>query len=369
MTTLNETMTSRERLLAALDMKTVDRLPFWPKLGGSYQPMQTGRFAEMDNPAVHRYVGSDGLNWIPRCFKVVRGNSSFESRNADDNTRQLIFKTNGNELESTLSFDPASRSWHPMTFPVKTREDISILAEYWRDIRIEPDEDALEEANARITADRDAGIWTDGIGESPLMYFVEHLAGIVNAHYFLVDCPDEVEDLFDAIHSELLRKAEIVADKSPADGTYLTENTSTTLISPEQYAKYCYHHIKAYGSIIEGAGKRVILHMCGHLKGLLDQLNELPVHAFEAFTSPTLGNTTLLDGRSGCPNTCLIGGTNATLWLEPADKIIAQVEKDLDALPHHRGIVVTSAGVMPPYADPDRIKTVCEWVKSYPVKN
>ena len=35
------------------------------------------------------------------------------------------------------------------------------------------------------------------------------------------------------------------------------------------------------------------------------------------------------------------------LWLKPANEIIAKIEQDLDELPHHRGIVVTSAGVMP----------------------
>ena len=40
-------------------------------------------------------------------------------------------------------------------------------------------------------------------------------------------------------------------------------------------------------------------------------------------------------------------------------------EKDLDDLPHHRGIVLTSAGVMPPLCKPETIKTVCDWVKAY----
>ena len=369
MTALNETMTPRERLLAALDVKPVDRLPFWPKLGGSYQPMQTGKFADMDNVAVHSYVGSDLLSGIPSCHKTTMVDTSFENKTLNDTTRQHIYRVNGKELESTLSFDDGSRSWHPISFPVKTREDICTLTKHYCDMRVEVDEDGLTKANERIAANRDAGIWTDGIGTSPLMQFVEHLAGIVNAHYFLADYTDEVEELFEAIQNVLLRRAEIVADKSPSDGTYMTENTSTTLISPDQYARYCFGHIKACSEIVEGAGKRVILHMCGHLKGLLDQLNELPVHAFEAFTSPTLGNTTLLDGRSVCPDMCLIGGTNATLWLESADAIIAQIENDLNELPHHRGIVVTSAGVMPPYATPDTIKAVCDWVKSYPVMN
>ena len=109
--------------------------------------------------------------------------------------------------------------------------------------------------------------------------------------------------------------------------------------------------------------------MCGLLKDLLPDLNEVPASAFEAFTSPTLGNTSLADGRSACPEKCLIGGTNAMLWTRPAERIIAKIEADLDELPHHRGIVVTSAGVMPPLCEPETIKRVCQWIKGYEPRN
>jgi uroporphyrinogen-III decarboxylase len=120
--------------------------------------------------------------------------------------------------------------------------------------------------------------------------------------------------------------------------------------------------------ITKEAGKNMVLHMCGHLKALLPDLNQIQVQAFEAFTSPTLGNTTLLDGRSACPGKCLIGGTNAILWTKTPEEIILKIEEDLDELPHHRGIVVTSAGVMPPLCKPETIKQVCEWVKQYPAR-
>jgi hypothetical protein len=55
--------------------------------------------------------------------------------------------------------------------------------------------------------------------------------------------------------------------------------------------------------------------------------------------------------------------------LKTANQIIAQIERDLDALPHHRGIVVTSAGVMPPACRPETIRQVCAWVKSYRARN
>ncbi|NCO34528.1 MAG: hypothetical protein AUJ92_19545 [Armatimonadetes bacterium CG2_30_59_28] len=76
----------------------------------------------------------------------------------------------------------------------------------------------------------------------------------------------------------------------------------------------------------------------------------------------------LLDGRTQCPNKCLIGGTNAILWTKSSEEIIAAIERDLDALPHHRGIVVTSAGVMPPLCKPETIRDVSEWVKQYPAR-
>jgi len=148
----------------------------------------------------------------------------------------------------------------------------------------------------------------------------------------------------------------------------LMENTSTTLISPDQYRRYCARHVGEYAGLTRAADRNLILHMCGHLKTLLPDLAQIPAHAFEAFTSPTLGNTSLLDGRSACPDKCLIGGTNAMLWTTTADEIIAKIEEDLAELPHQRGVVLTSAGVMPPLCKPETIKRVCEWVRQYPAR-
>ena len=84
--------------------------------------------------------------------------------------------------------------------------------------------------------------------------------------------------------------------------------------------------------------------------------------------SPPVGTTRLADGRAQCPEVCLIGGTNAALWTMPAGEIIAELERDLGELPHHRGVVVTSAGVMPPSASPGKIKAVRDWVAGYPAR-
>jgi len=362
-----DSMTRRERWLAALDMEPVDRLPFWPKLDGAYPRAQEPPFAGMELETIHDWIGSDRHRWIPTPVRVVRKSASVAVER-DDGSRRTVFESRSGKAVRVDRFDEASQSWHPASLPVKTLRDIEVLTAFYEDEDWELDPDGLEKAKARKAEIGHAAATTNAIGESPLMHWVEWLAGVENAHLMLADHEREVEALFDAMHRSLLKETAILAEHTVADMIYLGENTSTTLISPAQYRKYCLRHITEYGEILKAAGKRLVLHMCGYLKDILPDLAKLPARAFEAFTSPPVGNTRLADGRAHCPGVCLIGGTNATLWTHAADEIIAELERDLDALPHHRGIIVTSAGVMPPLAKPEKIRTVCEWVKSYPAR-
>ena len=166
----------------------------------------------------------------------------------------------------------------------------------------------------------------------------------------------------------VLKKIEMISEYNPGEFIYLLENTSTTLVSPEQYRKYNLKHICEYRDIIDGTDNYYILHMCGLLKNLLPDLNKTNAVAFEAFTSYPVGDTDLIDGRNTCPDKCLIGGTNAYLWTKSSDEIIETIERELEKLPSHRGIVITSAGVMPPVTKPGTIKEVCDWLKGYKVR-
>ena len=358
-------MSPKERWLAALHMQPVDRLPFWPKLDAAYPRAQEAPFCTMANDAIHDWIGSDKHTWVSGGTKETRTDTAVETTTAGK-LRRTTFHTPYGDTERIDQFDEASQAFHPIKFPVETREDIQRMTAFYADSSLEPDEDDLERIAERARQVGQDALVAQSIGESPLMHWVEWTAGVERAHLLLADHQVEVEELFAAMHRVLLQKTAILTEHSPADVFYMIENTSTTLISPQQYRTYCYEHIRAYGELTRSSGHPMALHMCGHLKLLLPYLTTLPVEAFEAFTTPTLGNTTLLDWRSACPDKCLVGGTNAVQWTGSADEIIEQIEQDLDVLPHHRGIAVTSAGVMPPLCRPETIREVCEWVKGYP---
>lgn len=76
-----------------------------------------------------------------------------------------------------------------------------------------------------------------------------------------------------------------------------------------------------------------------------------------------MGNTTLAGHARLCPRTSIIGGTSAILWLQPAEAICEAIARDLAEAGTVRGVVLTSAGVMPPACPIGRIRKVDEFVR------
>jgi uroporphyrinogen-III decarboxylase len=334
----------------------------WPKLNPAYSNRWGRSVSEW-----HKEFGTDPTEGINVVFKETRKKTGHEVITKGKDIT-IVYRTPYGEMQLVEKFDEASQSPHPVKHPVQTKEDIRMMTYWYEDAGVEFDKDAHERASARCAKTGETAYMISTVGKSPLQNFVEYLAGVEQAHYLLADYPDEVNELFAAMHKNLLQKVEIDAEHNPADTLNLSENTSTTLISPSQYETISYPQMREYCDTAKAAGKDLMIHMCGHLKLLLPLLAGLSASSFEAFTSPTVGNTTLLDGRSACPDICLMGGTNAYVWLWPADKIIKYLQEQLDALPNHRGIVVSSAGVMPPSCAPETIKAVKQWLDTYPVR-
>lgn len=356
-------MNARQRWLAALRLEDVDHIPFWPKLDPAIERYSQIHGSGMDIAAMHEYIGSDRHEGMDSCCRDKRKDTSAKVSETGKK-RVTEYITPVGTLVSVDEYDEASVSWHPVKAPVKTVEDVKIMTRWYKDCEAGLDPEAKKNCEEILKKTDGGAVFATGIGESPLMFFVEWTAGVEAAHYLLADHPGEVEELFFEIHRVLVKRAEIVAEHCPADMIYLTENTSTRLISPAQYEKYCFKHLWDYGAAFERHDRNMVLHMCGHLKDLLPLLAMTKARAFEAFTAPPLGDCTLGDGRAACPEKCLIGGTYAMLWLEDEKTIIRFLEDELSKLPHLRGIVVTSGGVMPPMTSPEKIKKVANWVKN-----
>ncbi|MBT4496582.1 MAG: hypothetical protein HOC74_02600, partial [Gemmatimonadetes bacterium] len=138
-------MTPKERWLAAIHLQEVDRLPFWPKLDGSYPRAQKSPFNNMPNPVIHDWIGSDQHIGIPGCIKEVRTSTSVEiTREA--NLMRTEYRPPRAQTQMIQLFDEDSQAWHPVEHPVKTLDDIHLMTEIYEDVAVELDPDQLQQS-------------------------------------------------------------------------------------------------------------------------------------------------------------------------------------------------------------------------------
>ena len=362
-------MKAKEIWLKAIKCEPLDRIPFWPKIWTEYPGKQKKPFSGISLKELHDWIGSDYnlMPDVPSGVREVHNKCSLEVSNTVEYSKKL-YKTSQGEVSYEQAFDHESGSWHPVRHPVESLEDVKILTEYFNDLRLETDAESLKKAEDIENDLGEDGYVSIPCGTSPLMQWVEFFAGVENSHLLLLDYQEEVEELFSALQKRLLDKTRLISKHHPADILFFVENTSTSLVSPAQFNKYSYMHLSECADVIQKENRMSFLHMCGHLKILLPKLSTIDFNAFEAFTTAPLTDQTLLDGRIACPDKCLIGGTNAVLWTKSVNEIQEEIKNELDALPHHRGIVITSGGTVPPQVEPEKLKAVCEWLKMYPAR-
>jgi len=364
----DDRMTSRERLLAAYRGEPVDRLPYWAKVTNpTWRTSQPEAVQAWTNRELLDYIHADGIlgagvRPTPSSQRVTR-----ETRR-DGNVETRVTHTPDGDLVEKWTFDPTTRSWHPSEFPVKSREDIGRFRWLYADVSYEVTDEARANQADEIAAIGQRGIVLQGCCTTPLMHLVEHVIGPVHTTYMLVDHPREMDELIEQMHQTNLRAVRAIAENTAADVISSCENTSTTLISPQQFERHSYRHLCETGRIIEDAGKMHEMHMCGHTLALLEQIDTIPGSSIEAYTSPTLGNTRLADGRTKAPSKTLVGGTNVNVWLWPIEKIKDYIVAELDACPDSRRIVLTTAGVAPPGCPAEKFREIGEWIPTVPLK-
>ncbi len=360
----HEAMTGRERILACLRGEETDRFPVWLKMANrTWKSVQPEPCASMGEVPLLRACGCDlvlgcGLPIMVDCPHVRRS----QKRTAATVVRTI--ETPDGTLVGEDRIDPQTGTTHPGKFMIETPADLKRMRWAYRDTvcRVDPARAAETRERQRRLEALDA-VTTSGCGPSPFMDMLQHLAGPENTYYLMADAPEAFDELIELMHADRMRSLRARMPYEAADTFWLTENTSTTLLSPAMFEKYCAPYLAEYGRTCLEYGRIPVHHMCGTLNALLEMIDPLPAMANEAYTTRPLGDVSLAEGRTRMPSKVLIGGTNATLWLGSVERIVRSVSEDLAACPDRRKIFLTSAGVLPPAVDLAKAKAVVEEFK------
>ncbi|MFP4442892.1 MAG: uroporphyrinogen decarboxylase family protein [Spirochaetia bacterium] len=127
-----------------------------------------------------------------------------------------------------------------------------------------------------------AGYMPDGMkmivnGPKGVLENVVALTGYENLCFMVIDNPDLVHDIFDAVGSRLVRYYEICAQYDGVGALISNDDwgfNTQTMLSTEHMREYVIPWHREIVKAIHAAGKPAILHSCGNLERVMDDIIE-----------------------------------------------------------------------------------------------
>lgn len=370
LSTVKEQMSGRERILAALERKPVDRIPFVPLIdtytvldmpAPVQQAMQVaaseGYWQGM--LAAIREIGCDIMLRHVYVTKSVSGAPHLNGFGRFDPPVVASSKLEGSVLTETLDtpMGKLTGTWgftewhgwipHPIKHLVNTYEELQIFDYAINHLSTEPPEPDFEnilEAEKRVG---DSGIATTSFLNTPLMHLVETLWGLENTYYLLHDYPYEVEAILERLHQSQRLTVERIAE-SPARVVIEYENTSSTLLSPKVFHRHCLPYLNEYTEILRSAGKIYLVHMCGKLKAFLTDLAEAGFDGIADISPEPTGNLTLDEAAVCLPGKIVAGGIDATTFIDTdLSRVESTMARLIERIKPYPGVLLGSADTVP----------------------
>jgi putative sterol carrier protein/uroporphyrinogen-III decarboxylase len=363
-------MSSRERILAALEKKPVDRIPFVPLIdtysvldmpAHVQQAMQAGASEGywQGMLAAIREIGCDIMLRHVYVTKSAGGAPHLNGFGFFEPPVVTSSRMEGSLLVETLEtpIGTLSGTWgftemhgwipHPVKHLVATHEELKIFAYAIEHLRLEKPEPDFENILNAEKAIGEAGIATTSFLNTPLMDLIETCWGLENTYFLLHDYPGEVETILDRLHQVQRLIVERIAE-SPAKVVIEYENTSSTLLSPKIFQRYCLPLLNEYADILHSAGKIFLVHMCGKLRAFSADLAPAHFDGIADISPHPTGNFTMDEAVAALPGKIVIGGIDATTFIEPdLGQVEAKIAGLIGRIKQYPGVLLGSADTAP----------------------
>lgn len=321
-----DSMTSRERLIAALQGRPVDRLPFSPFLAYVWESYSQA-VRDRGPLAFLREVGADPLWRGAPCSVTCRVPGAEVEQKDDGDWIRHVTTTPVGTLVQRHKRSAGGNTNFLVEHPLKSAEDFKVRL--WIEEHTQFTYDPAA-ARQHLSGDGREGLSLGMLlprGKTAFQTMVEHLVGTEELVYALADCPDVVEQLL-AVMVEKDLEAVRLAAQGPYDHFITWEDSSTQNYSPALYDRYIAPQIGQFCQVLAAHGKHYVQHACGHVRALLGSMKSSGVLAVESLSPPPTGNVTIREARQVLGGTGIIGGIEPTRLLNtPLGKLEAYVEQ------------------------------------------
>ena len=284
-----DAMTSRQRLIATLSGEQPDRVPVAP-LADSFAAAQLGvQYASLTWQDQVRVARETGLDLLLNTAAVIPDVVAKAWKRKDAGTRdgcpvfRETLETPAGELTQILQQLPYNLPW-TLEYPVKSPDDFrafQYVMEWIVDVAEAPD----------TVADAAQGVGEDGLVHTWVAIPLELLGWIERseAMIFAMEEPRRMRELCDTIHCGQMKMMASAIEKGSdiiAFGVVGTEITS-----PDMFREFAKPYAREFTELARSHSRWSLLHMCGHVKLLLDDIREIRPTVLETLAPPPEGDT------------------------------------------------------------------------------
>lgn len=372
-------MTNRERMLAILDGKSPDRVPWMPRmeiwytahrLAGTLPP----EYRDKRLSDINRDVGVGASARNGRVFTTRRKGVETTARR-DGMLVTTEYRTPVGMVSETVKRTPElDRAGLPALVVeemIKRPEDYDVVTYMYENMEFYP---CYEEFEAYDRDVGDNGLPMVRVGDVPFHEWLQGLVGYDKGYIDLFDHQDRVERLLDTIAQVYKERMWPVVANSPArlllNGLHLASQTTP----PNYFEKYITPYAREFNDYMHRHGKSVAQHADNDVTDILDQLLDAHWDVQETFVTYPMVPCTLKQARDRWGTNMIIWGGVPSVVLEPdypEEDFEAYMDDLFRTIAPGDAFILGIADNMMPTSMLSRVKRITELVEEkgqYPIK-
>jgi hypothetical protein len=309
-------MTIRERIVAAYRGHLPDRIP-WTIYRGLLPKTPAAEALQKKGL---------GLFLSAAPYSAATPNVKYEDREAVEDgakVRYRTYRTPVGALTQKWRIETGYGSGWTKEYPVKGAKDYEVLEFIVRDTVYRPNFEGFLKAERDMG---DAGIVLAPVERPPFQKLWILYAGLERVVVDLHEDPGPVERVLKAMFEKQLEMFRIIAD-SPAEFVWCPDNITGAVAGPPIFKRYMMPHYDALDKVLHPKGKRLVSHMDGMMRCLVECVRQTTLDVIEAFTPPPDGNLPLNEALAAWPDkTVSINFPSSVHLAKPEDVRAATLE-------------------------------------------
>ena len=372
-------MTNRERILAVMDKRSPDRIPWVARLDLWHH----ARLAEGNLPARFRGMSPVEVGRALRTGHPARGGRIFTTRyeglevrteQAPGVLRQRFLTPVGEVTFGHILTDTVSGTTDqglPLEHPIQKVEDYRVL-EYIAEHTYY--DSCYEDYLAYEAAVGDDGFPMVSCGDCPFHHFLLRLCGYNTAYFEAVDHPQEFERLLAVMTQvEKERLWPVVAD-SPARLILHGVHFDSQMTPPHMFRRYITPYYQEFSALLHARGKCLTWHADDDSRDILGEVKAAGFDMAECFCTAPMVEVTLAEARAAWGTDVVIFGGVPSIVLEPTfpeDEFEAYMRGVFRVIAPGDAFVLGVADNVMPTSLIERVERISELVErhgTYPVQ-